>query len=412
MRPAILLLLLAALNLSVRAQAVSTWPDPTQEQSYTVHRASSADPTGANRDFRPLGSNETLTLFDVEGPAAITHLWITLGDYDRMALKRIVLRMYWDEESTPSVEAPLGDFFGLGLGECVSWQSQALTVGPTCGLNAYFIMPFARHARITLTNEGFQRQWGVYYNIDYRSYAAPLHKNTLYFHAQYRQAQPNTGLVPDWANNQDPRADLFTNTDGHANYTWLEATGHGNFVGVTMSVLQNQDNWWGEGDEMFFIDGDRQPTIQGTGSEDYFGGSHDFQKPFDYPLAGAPVVGPELAGSRSSVYRFHLESPIPFKKSFRATIEHGSGNSRSDNFYSVAYWYQAEPHAPFPPLPPARDRIPRLAAVGGPGGAVIQVPAASPPEKPTLPTDKTTPSAPALSPAQSPTSSTPPPEVF
>jgi len=135
-----------------------------------------------------------------------------------------------------------------------------------------------------------------------------------------------------------------------------------------MSVLQNQDFWWGEGDDMFFIDGETTPSIVGTGSEDYFLGAWDFGgKPFSYQLYGAPVVGEELAGSRSSVYRFHLDSPIPFHQSFKATIEHGNANHRSDNYYSVAYWYQAEPHQPFPPLPPVAQRLPALQMVGGPG---------------------------------------------
>ena len=150
----------------------------------------------------------------------------------------------------------------------------------------------------------------------------------------------------------------------------MEATGRGHFIGVTMSVLQNQDDWFGEGDDMFFIDGDTRPTIIGTGSEDYFLGAYSFgDHGFSYQLYGAPVKGAELAGGRSSMYRFHLDSPITFTKSLRATIEHGHANHRSDNFYSVAYWYQTEPHAPFPPLPPVEQRLPRLQPVGGPGNA-------------------------------------------
>jgi hypothetical protein len=158
--------------------------------------------------------------------------------------------------------------------------------------------------------------------------------------------------------------------DGTDNYVWFDAKGHGQYVGVTMSVLQNQDQWWGEGDDMFFIDGAKTPSITGTGTEDYFLGAWDFGgEPFSYALYGAPVVGTELAGGRSSVYRFHLDSPIPFAKSFKATIEHGHANARSDNYYSVAYWYQAEPHEPFPPLPSVEQRLPVLEPVGGPGNS-------------------------------------------
>jgi hypothetical protein len=148
----------------------------------------------------------------------------------------------------------------------------------------------------------------------------------------------------------------------------MEAAGRGHFVGVTMSVLQNQDDWWGEGDDMFFVDGEATPSINGTGSEDYFLGAWDFgAHSFSYGLFGAPVKGENRAGSRWSVYRFHLDSPITFSHSLRATIEHGHANHRSDDYFSVAYWYQAEPHGAFPALPPFPQRLPRLHPVGGPG---------------------------------------------
>jgi len=135
-------------------------------------------------------------------------------------------------------------------------------------------------------------------------------------------------------------------------------------------VLQNQDGWWGEGDDMFLIDGEKLPSIIGTGSEDYFLGAFDFgDKAFSFAQFGAPVKAEERAGARSSVYRFHLDSPITFTKSLKATIEHGHANVRSDNYFSVAYWYQTEPHATFPALPGLRERLPRLHAVGGPGSA-------------------------------------------
>jgi len=138
----------------------------------------------------------------------------------------------------------------------------------------------------------------------------------------------------------------------------MEATGRGHFVGVTMSVVENADRWWGEGDDMFFIDGQNLPSINGTGSEDYFLGAWDFGgKPFSYQSFGAPVVGPEKQGSKWSLYRFHLDSPITFQKSLRATIEHGTSDDRGDNFYSVAYWYQSEPHAAFPKLPSVEKRL-------------------------------------------------------
>lgn len=342
--------------------------DLSAPRDYTLQRISSADPTGGNADYRTVAPGATFTVLDVDGPATITHLWFTISDDEPWHLKRIVLRMYWDGEASPSVEAPIGDFFGLGLGEYHSWQSAVLSVGSIRALNSFFPMPFARHARITLTNEGEQAIDNLYYNIDIEHHPHPLPAGTLYFHAQYRQAQPNVGWKADWKWGDEYAGMKKANLDGRDNYVWVEARGRGHFVGVTMSVLQNQDHWWGEGDDMFFIDGERLPSIAGTGSEDYFLGAWNFGgEPFSYAQYGAPVVGTELAGGRSSVYRFHLDAPIPFTRSLKATIEHGHANLRSDNFYSVAYWYQTEPHEPFPVLPPVGQRIPALQAVGGPG---------------------------------------------
>ncbi len=370
MRFALVPLLIGSLSwtASVAAQDLNGQPDLTRQQTYTPHRASSADPTGRNDDSRRIEPGATLTVLDADGPGTISHIWFTIATNEDYHLKKMVLRIYWDGEISPSVETPLGDFFGLGLGIYVNWQSQLLSVGNDKAMNSYFPMPFGRHARITVTNEGRLPVGDFYYNIDYRTYARPLAPGTLYFHAQYRQAQPNRGVANDWLRNQDTSKN--PNLTGENNYVWMEAQGHGQFVGVTMSILQNQDLWWGEGDDMFFIDGEKSPSIAGTGAEDYFLGAWDFGgHPFSYPLYGAPVVGDELAGSRSSVYRFHLDSPIPFSKSIKATIEHGHANYRSDNYYSVAYWYQAEPHAPYPALPPVADRLPKLQAVGGPGNA-------------------------------------------
>lgn len=367
----IVLLLLAIASLPAAYGQIPAWmPDLTQQQTYTLHRSSSRQSTGGNADYRTVTPGATVTMLDVDGPGMISHMWFTMADGEPFFLKRMVLRIYWDNETSPSVEVPIGDFFGEGTGEYVAWQSPVLTVSHDRALNCYFPMPFAHHARITLTNEGKESLNSLYWNIDYRTDSGPLPKGTLYFHAQYRQAQPNHGWTGDWYENGDPIVNYRRNLDGKDNYVWMEAEGHGQFVGVTMSILQNQDGWWGEGDDMFFIDGATTPTFIGTGSEDYFLGAWDFGgAAYSLPLNGAPLVGKEIAGSRWSVYRFHLDSPIPFTKSIKATIEHGHANHRSDTFSSVAYWYQSEPHAPFPPLPDVNDRVPVLQFVGGPGNA-------------------------------------------
>jgi len=341
-----------------------------QAKDYVQHRVSSYDRSGANADFRTIAAGETLTLLDENGPGLISHFWCTIASDDPNHLKALVLRMYWDGESTPSVETPIGDFFGLGLGEYYLYQSIPLSVGADKALNSFFPMPFQKHAHITVTNEGARKVDAFYFNIDYRAYSKPWPADELYFHAQYRQAAPNHGWTNQWRSNGDSNVNDKKNLNGEGNYVWMEATGRGHFAGVTMSILQNQDGWWGEGDDMFFIDGETTPSINGTGSEDYFLGAWGFgEHSFAYGLYGVPVKGSELAGSRTSVYRFHLDSPIPFTKSLRATIEHGHANHRSDNFFSVAYWYQAEPHAAFPELPKLEERIPRIYPVGGPGNA-------------------------------------------
>jgi Protein of unknown function (DUF2961) len=363
----LLMFLACGQALAQSADWLATVPQP---HNYVLKRVSSYDRSGGNADFRPIPPGETLTLMDDPGPGTITHIWFTLATEESYHLKKLVLRIYWDNESTPSVEAPLGDFFGLGLGEYFLYQSAPLSVGPNKALNCFFPMPFEKHARMTVTNEGKELVEAFYFNIDYQAYSQPLPPDTLYFHAQYRQASPAKGWTNQWPDNGSHIVNDKKNLRGEGNYIWMEASGLGHFVGVTMSVLQNQDFWWGEGDDMFFIDGETSPSITGTGSEDYFLGAYGFGgHPFSYPLYGAPVVGEERAGGRSSVYRFHLDSPIPFRKSLKATIEHGHANVRSDNYFSVAYWYQSEPHAAFPPLPAVEDRLPKIHLVGGPGNA-------------------------------------------
>ena len=368
MKLAIALLALCVTAPLASAQTPEDWLGSLPlAKDYVQKRSSSYDRSGANADFREIAPGATLTLLDADGPAVVSHIWVTIASQEREHLKALVLRMYWDGESTPSVEAPIGDFYGLGLGEYFQYESIPLSVGSAKALNCFFPMPFQKHAKVTVTNEGTQKTDAFYFNIDYRVYSRPQPAE-LYFHAQYRQANPAHGWTSDWRENGQPGVGDRKNLNGEGNYVWMEATGRGHFVGVTMSILQNQDDWWGEGDDMFFVDGEQLPSINGTGSEDYFLGAWGFgDQVFSYGLYGAPVKGPERAGGRSSVYRFHLDSPIPFTKSLRATIEHGHANHRSDDFFSVAYWYQTEPHAAFPALPPLDQRIPKMFAVGGPG---------------------------------------------
>jgi len=226
-------------------------------------------------------------------------------------------------------------------------------------LNAYFKMPFATAAKITVSNEGAARVRSLYFAIDYGTLAI-LPDGVGRFHAQYRQAAPCKGVVSDGKN-----------LSGKDNYVFLEAAGKGHFEGVTQAVVQNEVGWFGEGDDMIFVDGDTMPTINGTGSEDYFNGAWGYGgQQFANMHQGVPYTAdPEHIGGRYCQYRFHTEGPIAFEKSIKVTIEHGTANDRSDDFYSTAYWYQTEPHAAFPALPAAADRAPKVYAVGGAKGA-------------------------------------------
>ena len=363
------LALVAAVASVSDAQSARSMPDLTEKQTYQSHRATSKETSDGGADSLAVNPGEVRTVLDTDGPGLISHIWFTIDDPEPYHLKRLVLRIYWDGETSPSVETPIGDFFGLGTGDYFSWQSDVLSVGSSRALNCFFPMPYQKHARMTVTNEGKLAASRLYFNIDYRTESHSLAPHTLYFHAQYRQAQPNKGWTSQWYSDYDPLVSYKRNHDGADNYVWMDAKGDGQYVGVTMSVFQNQDGWWGEGNDMFFIDGDTTPTIAGTGTEDYFLGAWSYGVPFSYGSYGAPVVGKEEAGGRSTVYRFHLDSPIPFSKSLKATIEHGHANHRSDSYFSVAYWYQTEPHKAFEPLPPVDSRIPAFQLVGGPGNA-------------------------------------------
>ena len=340
-------------------------------RSYKSRRSASWDRSGGNADAVPVEPGASATVLDVKGAGVVTHIWFTISSDDAHHLKNLVLRAWWDGESSPSVEVPLGDFFGLGLGEYFTFESSLVTVASVKALNAYFQMPFATAARITVTNEGKVRTDSLYFAIDYVEVAS-LPADVGRFHAQYRQAAPCKGWTGNWQNNWDDPVGDKKNLDGTGNYVFMEAAGRGHFVGVTHAIEQNQDGWFGEGDDMIFIDGDTQPTINGTGTEDYFNGAWDFGgKSFSYDRNGAPLISDpgERIGGRYCLYRWHTESPITFEKSIRVTIEHGHANHRSDNFYSTAYWYQTEPHAAFPALPAPAERIPRLFRVAGPGVA-------------------------------------------
>ena len=331
-------------------------PEYACAQDYRSLKQSSFDRSGGNADAWPIAPGATKEVFSSESPGVITHIWFTIAAESRLHLKEIVLRIYWDGESKPSVEVPVGDFFGLNLGEYSLYQSAFLNCSSVKALNCYFAMPFRKSARITVTNDGTQPVGSFYSNIDYQLVPS-LPERSLYFHAQYRQAIPNTAVKF-----ADGKKQL--NLDAKQNYVFAETRGRGHLMGVTLGVLQNSDRWMGEGDEMIFIDDDQRPSINGTGSEDYFCGAWDFgglgaAVPFANLYNGAHLISAaEQAGGRYCLYRWHADNPVTFSRYLKYTIEHGHANDRADCFYSVAYWYQTEPFTDFPTLPAAANRNP------------------------------------------------------
>jgi len=306
-----------------------------RRQDFRGRRVSSYDRSGGNRDSLVVGPGRTAVLAEIEGPGAIHHIWTTIAA-EPFYGRKIVLRVYWDNEKSPSVEAPIGDFFGVGHGlnrDFVSLPIVCSSEGRA--RNAYWFMPFRRSCRITVKNEGTRPVDAFYYYIDYRE-LPDLAADTPYFHAQYRQE--------------------FPPAPGR-NYLLLAAEGAGHLVGTNLSVLQRALGWWGEGDDMIRVDGESRPSLHGTGSEDYYSdawGMREGQSPF----YGCPLQEEDFqAGAKATVYRFHVPDPIPFTRRIEAAIEHGHANDRADFLSSVAYWYQTEPHRPFPDLPPAAERL-------------------------------------------------------
>ncbi len=293
-------------------------------------------------------SKETVSLAEIEGPGAIQHIWITQNGINRNDWRKVILRFYWDNEKTPSVEVPMGDFFGNGWQEPHEISSLAVCVNPLQAFNCYWVMPFREKCKITLENIA-DNEIVIYYQIDYALTEIP--DDAAYFHAQFRRVNPL------------PLKEDFTMIDG--------IKGQGQYVGCTMAWETSDDGWWGEGEVKFFIDGDQKfPTICGTGTEDYFCGSHGFlvndtenkriYKNYSTPYAGFYVAGGgefEKPKSRFDLYRWHITDPVRFENDLKITVQAlGWDDDRrylplQEDISSVVFWYQKEPHNPFPKLP-------------------------------------------------------------
>lgn len=298
-------------------------------------------------------SHTTFTLAEISGSGAIQHIWMTPTGNWRFS----ILRIYWDDETTPSVEVPVGDFFGMGWGQFSPLTSLAVCVNPGSGLNCYWTMPYRKKCKITMENMD-QRDMYLYYQVDYVETEVP--KEAAYFHAQFRRDNP-----------------LKYKTD----HVILDGVkGKGQYVGTYMAYGSNKNGWWGEGEIKFFMDGDADfPTICGTGTEDYFNGAYDFDSrhkdatgketseytEFCTPYSGLPQVirgdGHYNVAQRFGLYRWHIKDPVRFDKDLKVTIQdlgwHSEGRylPLQDDIATVAFWYQTEPHAAFPPLPAKDD---------------------------------------------------------
>jgi hypothetical protein len=291
--------------------------------------------------------SQTVELANIDGPGAIQHIWMTVNP---VYWRWLVLRFYWDGEETPSVEVPVGDFFSNGWCKRCSVNSLPVSVNPAGGFNSYWEMPFRKHARITVENVCPEKVEGFFYQITYTLTDVP--DDRAYFHAQWRRSNPL------------PYQEVHTLLDG--------VKGQGHYVGTYIAWGSNNTGWWGEGEIKFYMDGDTDwPTICGTGTEDYFGGAWGFEFPsgeygvYSTPYLGMPqVIKPDGLWSsqqRFGLYRWHIMDPVRFTEDLRVTIQALgwrkplNGEWRylplQDDIASTVFWYQAEPHAPFPKLP-------------------------------------------------------------
>jgi hypothetical protein len=303
---------------------------------------SAASMLGKGWKVRPcitLPPKSTTILAEIEGPGIIQHIWITV---DPKAYRDTLLRFYWDGEETPSVEVPLGDFFCNGHGMRYKVTSLPICVNPSGGFNSYWPMPFSKSARVTIENQRQDDIGGFFYQITYALTEIP--DNAGYFHAQWRKS--------------------MTRRDCPEHVILEGVKGQGHYVGTFLAWIQLSDGWWGEGEIKFYMDGDSEhPTICGTGTEDYFGGAWGFGDTFSTPFLGYPLWQHEQGRvPKHGLYRWHIMDAIRFKSDLKVTMQalgwwpNGKFQPLTDDIASVGYWYQAEPHAPFPPMLPIHER--------------------------------------------------------
>ncbi len=343
---------------------------PLLRPGVLTRRVSSYDRSGGNNDSVRVEAGETKTLAEIPGAGIVKHLWFTLACDDPFLRRNAVLRMFWDGETQPSVEAPLGDFFGQGWSETYLWASLPLAAAPRGGsaLNCFFPMPFGDGARIEIENQSDRPITSLYYYVDYELHTGGLPGEMGRFHAWWNRQRPGPQAGQgDRENEWETLGVQPKNPSDEHNHVFVHAEGRGQYVGVNYFVDAPTPLWYGEGDDMFLVDGEPWPgSLHGTGTEDYFNSSWCPNELYAHPYFGYARVNGETGFlGRTHCYRFHLEDPVFFGKSLRASIEHGHANSLTLDLATVAYWYQTEPHRPFPPMPPkeARQPLPPINAV-------------------------------------------------
>lgn len=328
-------------------------------------RVSSHDKTGGNNDrLENIKPGEKRFIFDVQGAGIINHIWITIAPgSETLSRNDIVLRMYWDGSQEPSVNAPIGPFFGQGWDESYPYASLLLAASPVKGnaMVSYFQMPFEKGARIEIENQSKTDISAFYFNIDYVE-MTKLPKELGRFHAWYNHEI--TEAHPDGENEWGSLGEQGKNPDGKDNFLIADIKGKGHFVGVNYYVNSPSPMWYGEGDEMIYIDGEGLPSMIGTGTEDFFNSSWCPKEIYMHPYYGYARVNNETGWlGRTHCYRFLVSDPVYFDQSCRFTIEHGHNNCLTLELATVAYWYLSAA-TPVPAIPPVDVRKPMPLNVG------------------------------------------------
>ena len=297
-------------------------------------QVSSYDTSGGDMDMINIPAGKKATILDVEGPGMIVRIWFSIKSSDPYYLRRTVLRMFWDNEQKPSVEVPIGDFFGCGF-KYTRYSSQYLGMTGD-GFVCYFPMPFERQARIEILNDTRYDLQGLSYQVNYQKFEGALEQDVAYFHAFWNRS---------------------VSTRYDSNYTLLKTEGKGHLVGVNLNIQSYDGNLdFLYGDEMIYVDGEKKPSIRGTGTADFFSGGLNFSSgSYNTPFNGLIYKNDSLG--QISAYRLFISDQISFKKNIRVTIEHGHGNKLTADYSSTVYWYHMETHSPVTSLTKPGQRI-------------------------------------------------------